>query len=451
MQIPGFLRDFPRQAQESLEFARDYWRQRSLAQGYAEAMRETTQIAHDYFRHRDAWVQGVAGASLGVAQLLGGLPIGFNQWAIDVARATANRGIGAGLVELVRHPVLGMWEGARSVVQALDRWGSGSLLESDSFQIAQEVTMVLGTGALLAMGARDLGRGGRNIFRQASRVKFTPRVYGFDFSGGIPAFAGAAYRPSASLAAWDIRFPSFDGAPLGLGVLTMASIRRPPENSIVSASGETSSPRRTSAACESEPPPALLPLHGRTPEEAAIFASDFQRYRPQVNQIPAASLPSAIQRRISELMERSATKDFEHEFFALELADGTVLHSSLIHSRNPFRVENPAAKNRALQVLLDAVHPHLSGGNAPVRVHAYHSHPRRSGLHADGRAFTETNSIDCRAWEGYLDVFGRRLSRLGFKGRLEILGGAVPAGSGLPDSNPYVAAFRKGLEWGEVP
>ena len=451
MTLSGFFRNLAQNAQESYRFSRDYWRSHSLSEGYAEVLRETTQSAHDYFRHQDIFTQSVAGASLGVAQLLGGLPIGLVQWSVDVARETLHRGLGAGIVELVRNPVVGMVEGGRSVFRAFGRWASGSLLEQDSFQIAQEVTTVLGTGGLLLMGARDLGRGGRGLAQQLGRIQVRPRSLNFTLPGLIPAFSGAAARPALSVPVLSVRVPPMGPNSLGSGALMMASSRPPshPEGTTEAPRSPETSPRVVEP--QGEIPEALLPLNGRTPEEAAIFASDFQRFRPQVSQVPGESLPPVLRHRILELMERSGADGFEHEFLAIELADGTVLHSDFIHSRNPFRVDNPRAKNRALQHLMDSAYQHMSDGNPPVRVHAYHSHPRRARSTPEGRAFTETNSIDCRAWESYLNVFAQRLSRLGFRGRLEIFGGAVPAAPGLSRSDPYLATFRQSLEVGELP
>lgn len=451
MSISSFFRNLAQDAQESYRFAREYWQQHTLSQGYAEVVRETTQAAHDYFRRQDILTQSVAGASLGVAHLLGGLPIGLIQWSVDVAQATVRRGPIAGAVELVRNPLMGMVEGGRSVIHALGRWASGSLLERDSFEIAQEVATVLGTGGLLLMGARDLGSGGRGLLQQTRQIRITPRTFHFEMPGLTPALAAATTRPALQIRAWEVRAPAFHSGPLGPGAVAMASVRRPPDNQIVPASGEPPPPRRISPEVEPEAPPALLPLNGRNAEEAALFAGDYQRFLPNVRQLASDALPPAVQRRLLELIERSAVDGFEREFLAIELADGTILHSDFIHSRSPFRVDNPRAKDRALQLLMDSANQHLSAGNPPVRVHAYHSHPRRSRVHADGRAFTETNSIDCRAWEGYLDVFAARLRRLGFRGRLEISGGAVPVEGGNPGSNPYVAAFRQSLEVGEHP
>lgn len=451
MTLYGFFRSLAQNAQESYRFARDYWESHSLSEGYAEVIRETSQSTHDYFRHRDIFTQSVAGASVGVAQLLGGLPIGLVQWSVDVARETVLRGPGAGIVELVRNPIMGMVEGGRSVFRAFGRWASGSLLEHDSFQIAQEVTTVLGTGGLLLMGARDMGRGGRGLAQQVGRIQVRPRSLNFVFPGLTPAFAGAAARPTLNVPSISVRIPPLGPNTLGSGALMMSS-SRPPSHTQV-ASEAHGSPEMLSRSVESqaENPEALLPLNGRTPEEAALFASDYQRFHPHVSQLPAESLPPALRRRVLDLMERSGEDGFEHEFFAIELADGTVLHSDFIHSRNPFRVDNPRAKNRALQLLMDSAYQHMSGGNPPVRVHAYHSHPRRARSTPEGRPYTETNSIDCRAWEGYLDVFSQRLSRLGFRGRLEIFGAAVPAGQGLSPSDPFLATFRQSLEVGEVP
>lgn len=418
--LSTFFRNISHEVQDSYAFARDYWREHTLGQGYAEVVRETSQSLHDQVRNSNILIQSVAGASLGVAQLLGGIPIGLVQWSVDVARETRQRGPVAGAIEFVRNPIAGMVEGGRSVYQAFGRWADGSLLEMDSFRIAQEVTTVLGTGGMLLMGARDMGRGGRNLGRQLSQVRVRP-------SGMMPAFslAGAGGRSTIAGAGIEISLPALNPRPLGQGLLMMSS-QRPPANA--------------------EPPPPLLPLNGRSPQEAAQFATDYQRFLPEVLQSPIAGLHPAVQRRILEMIERSDNDGFEHEFLALEMADGTVLQSDILNSASPFQVNNPRGKNRALQLLLDSANQHLSQGNPPRRIHAYHTHPQRGKVHGDGHAFTETNSIDCRAWENYLSTFAQRLGRLGFRGQLEISGGALPARSGLSDANPYVANFRRSLE-----
>lgn len=418
MSLSTFFRNLSQNAQESYVFARDYWRQNTLSQGYAEVVRETTQWTHERLRKSNILAQSAAGASLGVAQLLGGIPIGLIQWSVDVARETIRKGPGVGAVELVRSPIAGMIDGGRAVFQAFGRWGSGSLLEQDSFQIAQEVTTVLGSGGMLLMGARDIGRGGSNLARQISQIRIRPTgmAPAFSIAGGPrPAFAGAGI---------EILMPALNARPIGQGALMM-SVARPGV---------------------AEAPPPLLPLNGRNPEEAQVFAADYERFLPEVLQSPVSSLHPAVQRRILEMIERSDGDGFEHEFLALEMADGTVLHSDIIHSGSPFQVKNSRAKNRALQLLLDSANQHLSSGNLPVRVHAYHTHPRRGKVHLDGHAFTETNSIDCRAWENYLGIFSQRLGRLGFRGRLEMSGGALPARAGISDLNPYVSNFRRAIE-----
>lgn len=140
----------------------DYWETRTLSQGYAEASEELTDLVHTKLENTPQPVQAVAGTGLGMAQLVGAIPIGLNDWAFQVMGEVPN-GVDRALYKFVEIPVSGFAHGTGHVLGSGAQWVGGSLWDKDSFEIAHEVTGVLGTAVLLASGTEYALKGGGRV------------------------------------------------------------------------------------------------------------------------------------------------------------------------------------------------------------------------------------------------------------------------------------------------
>lgn len=137
----------------------EYWDDHTLSEGFSEAMHEVSAIVRDASRGRSEFVQASAGASVGLAGLIAGIPIALNEWGIQVTKEIP-RGPAAILCRFVEVPASGIIHGIGYVGDAFVGWSRGSLNDRDSFAIAEEVTGVLGAAGLLAYGAKNIANGG---------------------------------------------------------------------------------------------------------------------------------------------------------------------------------------------------------------------------------------------------------------------------------------------------
>lgn len=142
----------------------DFWKDKSLAQGYQIALDEFADVALDCFQEKSNWIKASAGAGLGLASLFGTIPLAINDWAVKVAKEIP-RGPGWTLYRFLEVPIGGIFQSGAHVYLSASQWLHGSLNDQDSFAIAKEITGVLGTAAFLVFGARFIGKGGGKIVK----------------------------------------------------------------------------------------------------------------------------------------------------------------------------------------------------------------------------------------------------------------------------------------------
>lgn len=308
--ITSILSRLGSEANEFRAENRRYWDHHSLAEGYSEAMHEVSRYVQDGVHHRSDLVQGMAGAGVGVAQILGGIPISLNQWGIDVTNAIRRDGLAAGAFELVRVPVQGMVDSARFVRDSLGHWRNGSLNDRNAYEIAQEVVSVLGAAGMLVMGARDIHRGGGNFLDgmggASLRLSFREIHLGdFFHTAGESSFAaeGAASTPT-------VRAPTIEATLPGRGMRDLANgmLRRtptdsddspPPASEGVASSSSSSAPafpRRDRLAAELiglwDPTPGVTQRWYVHPETGRVSRDFFPGARRlEVSQSRGAPIP----------------------------------------------------------------------------------------------------------------------------------------------------------------
>lgn len=137
----------------------DYWDNHTLSEGFSEAMDGASEMVEKSWSGKSSFVQASAGAGMGLARLVGGIPICLNEWGIQVVKEIP-KGPGATLYKFVEIPVSGVVHGIGYVGSSFSHWSHGSLNNQGSFSIAQEVTAVLGTAVLLTHGAKNISNGG---------------------------------------------------------------------------------------------------------------------------------------------------------------------------------------------------------------------------------------------------------------------------------------------------
>lgn len=140
----------------------DYWNNHTLMEGFAEAAEGATWFVHEKTKESHRLVQASAGAGLGVAKLLGSLPIGLLDWGMQVVDEVP-KGPGQTIYKFLEVPVKGFYHGGVYVFETAKQWSAGSLTTKDSYAIADEITGTLGMAALLLFGVKK-GVDGGNKF-----------------------------------------------------------------------------------------------------------------------------------------------------------------------------------------------------------------------------------------------------------------------------------------------
>ncbi len=180
-------------------------------------------------------VRAVPGGLLASGQLFWGIPVAMKDHVSRVIEASP-RGLRYTATQGVVFPLEGAWHTLGFVGGRFHAWGDGSLAEQDSFSTAREVTLTLGAGGMLLMGARNVSRGGGNFFNSA-RVGFQNLgEMGFRPAPGLVAVASSGATIPAS------------GLPeLGVGICMMG------------ANGSSASPPSSSELPEEPAPAAIRP------------------------------------------------------------------------------------------------------------------------------------------------------------------------------------------------
>lgn len=173
----------------------DYWDSHTLIEGLAEAAEEATWFVHEKTKESHRFVQASAGAGLGVAKLLGALPIGLLDWGMQVVDEVP-KGPGQTIYKLFEVPIKGFYHGGLYVFETAKQWGAGSLNNQDSYAIANEVTATLGTAALLLFGVKK-GLDGGSKFLSGVKAAATDLAFTLSSNGEAVATAMAGVAEAA--------------------------------------------------------------------------------------------------------------------------------------------------------------------------------------------------------------------------------------------------------------
>ncbi len=182
---------------------------------------------------------------LSAGQLLFGIPVGMREMARVTIEASP-RGWPHTIVALGSFVIHGMLEGVGSIASSVSNWGSGSLNNESSFQIARQVTLTTGAVGMMLMGAKNMARGGGNFFN-AARISLQ-NVGEMSMS---PAFATAAV---ASMAA---TIPASGLPEMGIGIFMSSasnSLAPRPEAVVSIPGGRYVRGSRGSGSYENETP-----------------------------------------------------------------------------------------------------------------------------------------------------------------------------------------------------
>lgn len=139
---------------------REYFSNRTLMQGYVENARDLTQLIGEGTRGFNPVVQSCLGSGLAVAEKLGAIPIGIEDWILETARSTFNQGVPAGFKTLISTPIEGFISGGKFIGNQAEKWSRGEIDES-TFVVANEISATLGVAALMFFGIKAIpaGRG----------------------------------------------------------------------------------------------------------------------------------------------------------------------------------------------------------------------------------------------------------------------------------------------------
>lgn len=157
--VPGIGSFFERE----LNLIGEYWGRRigeaaSLSGGFSLAMAEVKDELDCAVAGENTVVQSAAGASFGLVKLFAAMPLGLLDWSalvVDAARQTP-RDL---LTVVFAGPALGMIEGGKFVFSRAKGWLSGGFANQSRFNIASEITEVLGGAVMTASGAVKMARG----------------------------------------------------------------------------------------------------------------------------------------------------------------------------------------------------------------------------------------------------------------------------------------------------
>ncbi len=215
----------------------------SITQAYNEAIDQAAGLVDTRLNenHSSTATRALVGAGLGAARVLGAIPLGINQWALDTVHSTLSHGaLGPlyGVATFVSTPIKGMLDGASMVGRNLWSWANGSLSHKGTQAAADEVTTTLLTAALLVMGGRSMIKGGGEVaaaVRSAEVSQFTLPQW---MQG--PRLAYAIAGDSVSIRIPTRAAVANAGGPLGAGIVMMTTGKEPSQGT-AEASG--SAPR----------------------------------------------------------------------------------------------------------------------------------------------------------------------------------------------------------------
>lgn len=195
------------------EYTQDYWVDRTLAQGYAEASDEGGDVIRDNLEGSSPILNAVAGGGMGVIKLLGSIPMGIADWGMAVASSVKD-GPAKTAYTLVSTPVTGMLNGAEYICDSVDAWFQGSLNQQGTFAMAKEITEVVGTAALMLFGSYKVVEGGSNFLNGLGAIEIAPQTAaacatacapvavaisgGSNIAEGIAMMASLDEKPSAN-------------------------------------------------------------------------------------------------------------------------------------------------------------------------------------------------------------------------------------------------------------
>ncbi|MBF0492839.1 MAG: hypothetical protein HQM15_08670 [Deltaproteobacteria bacterium] len=214
----------------------DFWADHhSVTQAYNEAIDQAAGLVDTRLNenHSSSATRALVGVSLGAARVLGAIPLGINQWALDTVSATVSHGVLGplyGIGTFVSTPVKGMLDGVGLVGRNLWSWANGSLSHKGAQAAADEVTTTLLTAALLVMGGRSMIKGGgevANAVRNAEAVQIPVPQWMQDLAQG-GRFAEALAVDTVSIRVPTRAAVANAGGPLGAGIM-MANGPQTPE------------------------------------------------------------------------------------------------------------------------------------------------------------------------------------------------------------------------------
>ncbi len=191
--IMGFFDKLSRSVSNQVDQIRTYWSDPSInfAQKLiSKPLYATSNWMKEKVQGRSPILQATVGSTMAAVRLLGEVPVGIYDWGSQVVEELPH-GPQKTFFTFLEVPIKGMIKGADFFCTHLEQWGKGGLAKKNSYEIAEEITLTLGTGLLLFLGGRGAVRGASQIGKGMAG--------GLGFNANSPKLAKAVVMSDVAL------------------------------------------------------------------------------------------------------------------------------------------------------------------------------------------------------------------------------------------------------------